>query len=170
MKLGFTRSLTATPKPSDVVGLLILVSIMRFASIEAAGMLGFAVLGDLISRFLVRGGQVVLGLIIVGVGLFLATVAERAVRTNATRQAGLLAMATRVSIIVLAGAMGLRHMGLANEIIKIAFGLLLGATSALVFGLGARDVAGRTVEEWTKSLNGESHETTGTDEEMTWTS
>ena len=155
VKLGVTNTPSEDRRPSDVVGLLILVSLMLFAVIEAAGMLGFTALGDLLSRFLVLGGQVVLGLVIFGVGLFLANIAESAVRTSATRQAGLLAMTTRVSIIVLAGAMGLRQMGLANEIINLAFGLLLGAiavASALAFGLGARDVAGRTVEDWVKGL------------------
>ena len=155
VKLGLTNKPSEDRRPSDVVGLLILVSLMLFAVIEAAGMLGFTALGDLLSRFLVLGGQVVLGLVIFGVGLFLANIAESAVRTSATRQAGLLAMTTRVSIIVLAGAMGLRQMGLANEIINLAFGLLLGAiavASALAFGLGARDVAGRTVEDWVKGL------------------
>ena len=158
VKLGVTNTPSEDRRPSDVVGLLILVSLMLFAVIEAAGMLGFTALGDLLSRFLVLGGQVVLGLVIFGVGLFLANIAESAVRTSATRQAALLAMATRVSIVVLAGAMGLRQMGLANEIINLAFGLLLGAiavASALAFGLGARDVAGRTVEDWVKGLRSE---------------
>lgn len=97
-------------------------------------------------------------MIIFGIGLFLANVAENAVRASTTRQTDLLALATRVSIIVLAGAMGLRQMGLANEIITLAFGLMLGAiavAAALAFGLGARDVAGRTIEGWAKSLKGE---------------
>jgi ABC-type Fe3+ transport system permease subunit len=51
--------------------------------------------------------------------------------------------------------MALRQMGLANEIINIAFGVLLGAIAvavALAFGLGARDVAGRAVERWVSKL------------------
>ena len=143
--------------PSAAVGVLVLVALMLFASVEAAGMLGFDALADLISRLLVLGGQVVLGLIIFGVGLFLANVAEATVRASATRQTELLALATRVSITVLAGAMGLQQMGLANEIITLAFGLLLGTVAvaaALAFGFGARDVAGRIVDEWTKSLKG----------------
>jgi len=156
--LGLAQTVREGTRPSTVVGALILVTLMLFASIEAAGMLGFGVLAELVSRFLVLGGQVVLGLIIFGIGLFLANVAENAVRASTTRQTDLLALATRVSIIVLAGAMGLRQMGLANEIITLAFGLMLGAiavAAALAFGLGARDVAGRTIEGWAKSLKGE---------------
>ena len=158
VKLGVVTAAQGTTKPSGVVGALILVAVMLFAAIESASMLGFGVLADLISRFLVMAGQVALGLIIFGVGLFLANIAAGAVRTSGTRQADLLAIATRVSIIVLAGAMGLRQMGLANEIINLAFGLLLGAiavAAALAFGLGARDVAGRTVEGWAKNLKSE---------------
>ncbi len=148
----------AARRPSDLAGTLLMVALMLFASIEAAVMLGFDTLGDLISRFLVLGGQVVLGLVIFGIGLFLANLAGGAIRSSGARQANLLALTARTSIIVLAAAMALRQMGLANEIIKLAFGLLLGAVAvaaALAFGLGARDVAGRHVEDWAKSLKGD---------------
>jgi hypothetical protein len=49
-------------------------------------------------------------------------------------------------LVVLAGAMALRQMGLANEIINLTFGLLLGAIAvavAIAFGLGGRDIAAR---------------------------
>ena len=101
------------------------------------------------------GGQVILGLIIFAIGLFLANLAATTVLATGSRQADFLALAARLSIIVLAGAVALRQMGLANEIINIGFGSLLGAIAvavALAFGLGARDVAGRTVEGWLKSL------------------
>ena len=76
-------------------------------------------------------------------------------RSSGATQSNLLALTARISIIVLAGAMALRQMGLANEIINLVFGLLLGAVAAaLAFGLGGRDVAGRTIEDWAKSLKG----------------
>ena len=51
--------------------------------------------------------------------------------------------------------MGLRQMGIADDIVNLAFGLLLGAIAvavALAFGLGARDIAGRQVEGWLGQL------------------
>jgi hypothetical protein len=54
-----------------------------------------------------------------------------------------------VAIIVLGTAIGLRFMGLADDIINLAFGLILGAIAvafALAFGLGGRDQAGRIVQ------------------------
>lgn len=141
--------------PSDVVGILIMVAIMLFASIEAAGLLGFVALSGLLSGFIVFAGQVVLGLIVLGVGLYLSNVAARAVLASGAPQSGLLATAARISIIVLAGAMALRQMGLADDIINLAFGLLLGSIAvavALAFGLGARETAARYVDEWTRNF------------------
>jgi hypothetical protein len=45
--------------------------------------------------------------------------------------------------------MGLRQMGIADDIVNLAFGLLLGAIAvavALAFGLGSREIAAREVE------------------------
>jgi len=137
--------------PSQVVGYLVLVSIMLFATIEAVRLLGFEVLGTLVADFLVFAGHVALGLVIFGVGLFLANVAARTIEAAGAAQAGLLALAARVSIMVLAGAMALRQMGLANEIITIAFGLLLGSiavATALAFGLGCRGLAEDAMKDW----------------------
>ena len=143
--------------PSAIVGTLILVGIMLFASIEATRLLGFDALGNLVTEFVIFAGQVILGLIIFGIGLYLGNVAAAAVQASGAAEAPLLALVTRVSIIVLAAAMALRKMGLANEIVTLAFGLLLGAiavAAALAFGLGARDVASRTIERWASRWEG----------------
>jgi len=140
-------------KISAIVGKLALIAIMMFATIEAVRMLGFDMLAGLVAEFMVFAGHVGLGLIIFGVGLYLAQLAARTVESSSTPQAGLLAMASRVSILVLAGAMALRQMGLANEIITLAFGLLLGAVAvatALAFGLGGRDLAAESLREWSE--------------------
>jgi len=140
--------------PSEIVGYLVLVAIMLFATIEATRLLGFTSLAELVSEFTVFAGQVILGLIIFAIGLYLANLAAKTVQASGAAQAGLLALAARVSILVLAGAMALRQMGLANEIINLAFGLLLGAiavAAALAFGLGGREIAGRQLEGWLKS-------------------
>jgi hypothetical protein len=144
--------------PSEIVGYLVLVAIMLFAAIEASRLLGFVLLADLVSEFTAFAGQVVLGLIIFTIGLYLANLAANTVQASGAAQAGWLAMAARVSILVLAGAMALRQMGLANEIINLAFGLLLGAIAvavALAFGLGGREIAAREVEGWLQSLKSE---------------
>ncbi|MDH3458074.1 MAG: hypothetical protein OER90_14640 [Gemmatimonadota bacterium] len=52
---------------------------------------------------------------------------------------------------VLATAMALQQTGVAQEIVTLAFGTLLGAIAlagAIAFGLGAREAAGRTIDQW----------------------
>ena len=117
--------------------------------------MGFQNLSALLSNFVGFAGQVILGLVVFGVGLFLANVAAETVRSSSAKQASLFAAAARISIIVLAGAIALRQMGLANEIIELAFGLLLGSIAvavALAFGLGGRDIAARQIEQWQNSM------------------
>lgn len=135
--------------PAEVVGYLVLIGLMLFATVEAAEILGFAVIADLVANFMIFAGQVVLGIIILGIGLYLANLARMVILSTAGAQANLLSQVARVAIIILTVAMGLRQMGIADDIVNLAFGLLLGAVAvavALAFGLGARDTAGREVE------------------------
>ncbi|MDE2665913.1 MAG: mechanosensitive ion channel [Acidobacteriota bacterium] len=144
--------------PSAIVGTLILVAIMLFAVTEAAGLMGFAVLAELTSQFLVFAGRIVVGLVIFAIGLFLANFVQRTVLSAGAAQSRLLALGARIAIIVLSGAMALRHMGLADEIVNMAFGLILGAVAvalAIAFGLGGREFAARHLEGWLQSMKSE---------------
>lgn len=141
--------------PSEVAGYLVLVGIMLFATIEALNLLGFATLATLVSEFLVFVGQVLLGLIIFAVGLYLANLVSRTIEATSAPQGALLALVSRVAILVLAGAIGLRHMGLANEIVTVAFALLFGAiavAAAIAFGIGGKDAAADAVSKWQTTL------------------
>jgi hypothetical protein len=66
----------------------------------------------------------------------------------------------RIAILVLAGSIAIRYMGLANEIVNLAFGLTLGAVAvavAIAFGIGGRNVAARKLEEWTADKKEKQH-------------
>ena len=141
--------------PSDAVGYLVLVGFMLFAAIEASNLLGFDGLSNLFAEVTEFVGHVVLGLIIFGVGLYLAKLAGNVIQARQGDLSLLLSVAVRAAIVVLATAMALRQMGLANEIISLAFGLLLGALAvavAIAFGLGGREVAGKELQRWLKSI------------------
>jgi hypothetical protein len=135
--------------PSQVVGYLVLIGLMLFAIIQAAELLGFEIVAVLVAAFLTFAGQIILGIIVLGIGLYLANLAAGLIRNTAGPQAKLLAQVARLAIIVLTTAMGLRQMGIAEDIVNTAFTLLLGAIAvavALAFGLGSRESAGREVE------------------------
>ncbi len=141
--------------PSAIAGYLVLLGVMLFAFIEAAEQLGFKMLSVIFSKFTVLAGHVVLGLVIFAIGLFLANLVHRAVISSSVAQARVLAVSARIAILVLAGAMALRQMGLADEIVNLAFGLLLGAIAvalAIAFGYGGREIAGRELAEWVAAM------------------
>ena len=140
---------------SEIVGYLAMVGIMFFAVIGAANLLGFTILAELVSQFLIASGNVLLGLVIFGLGLYLAGLAYKVIRDTVGEQADVLAPSARVAIIVFAATLGLRQIGIAEDIVNLAFGIILGTfavTAALAFGLGARDIAGRELEQWLKSF------------------
>lgn len=155
-KVGLSQvSMEGKKSPSEIVGYLVLVAVMLFAAIEASGLLGFAMVADLISSLLVILAQVAVGVVIFGIGLYLAGVAHETVLASGGPQSNLLARLAKVAIIVLAGFMALSQMGVAEEIIIIGFGILLGAialTAVVAFGIGGRDLAARELEEWIKNF------------------
>ncbi len=159
VKIGVSEKLVGGKRsPSSIVGTVILVIVMLLASVEALNLLGFEMLGGLLSQFIILIGRVVLGLIIFVVGYYLAGLAARAISSTGRSQSGLLATIARVSVILLAGAMALSEMGLATQIITIAFGLLLGSVAvaaAIAFGIGGKDFASRKIKEWSDSIESE---------------
>jgi hypothetical protein len=144
---------TTRTSPADIVGYIVMVGIILFAAMEAASLLGFEALATLISAFIVQAVNILFGLVIFAFGLFLANQAFRMVRDMNTPNSLVLATAARYAIIFFAAALALREMGIAASIVNLAFGLLLGAVAvalALAFGLGGREFAARTLENWRK--------------------
>jgi len=154
-RLGFAPAAEAVAPggwtPSRVAGALVLAGFIWFAVIEALEVLGLEVLTVLLAALLVLAGRILLGLLIIAVGLWLARLVARAIRDSGVRQPNLLAFAAQGATLALFGAMGLRQMGVANSIINLAFAILLGAIGiavAIAFGVGGRGAAGRLVDRW----------------------
>lgn len=153
-KLGFKwKGDESAATASDLVGNLALVVIMLFAAVEALDIAGLGQLSALVSAFIGFFFNVLLGVLIFGLGLFLANLAAGAI--SASGQSPLLATVARVAILILAGAMALRQMEVAEDIINMAFGLILGAAAiaaAVAFGIGGRDLARQELERWSQSI------------------
>jgi len=140
-----------------MVGKLIVFFVMLFAVVESASVLGFTQVAGLVDRFIQFGGQVLLGVVIIAVGLWMANLAHGAIVRFGRPQAALMANLARFAILGMVFAMGLRAMDLANEIVDAAFYLTLGAIAvavALSFGLGGREAAGKQMEYWLARTRG----------------
>ncbi|MFO7957045.1 MAG: mechanosensitive ion channel [Candidatus Brocadiia bacterium] len=153
VRLGITKEQPSEGKRtlSQFVGYAVVVVVMLFATIEAARLLGFSAFAGMVGEVTVLGGHVLLGLGIMAIGLWVANLVGETIKGTGKPQAGLLSVIARVAILVLAGAMSLRQMGLANEIIVLGFGLIVGAVAvaaAIAFGIGGRDVARSKLEKW----------------------
>jgi len=153
--LGFDRAMgsigtiNSRTKPSEVAATISLVAIMLFAAIEAASLLDFDVVAVMLAEVTKLGGQVVFGSVIIVVGVILGRILSNLVG-DAVGESGLPSI-LKYAIIALAVAIGLRFMGLANEIVNLAFGLILGSAAvacALAFGLGGRESAHQLLQRW----------------------
>lgn len=143
---------------SRTVGRVVLFFAMLFATVEAAAQLGFHQVSDIVASFIRFGGDILLGSAILVIGFWLANVAHDAIdRASGARTQGL-ARIGRYAILALVIAMGLRAMGIADDIVNLAFGLTLGAVAvafALSFGLGGREAAGKLMDHWLARLRKE---------------
>lgn len=160
--IGFNRlpgllglSMGGERTPAQFVGYIVIVLVMLFASVEAAGLLGFEMVAGLVTTFIGFASQVLVGLVIFAFGLYFANLAHGLVMGAGGSQASFSAAIARLAILVFAGAMALRQMGLADDIVNLAFGIMLGSLGiavALAFGLGSREIAGREMDRFVTSL------------------
>lgn len=145
---------------SSLVGNVLFFFILLTASVTASERLAFEVLAQALNQVLIFAGSVIVGLIILAVGNWLANVAYNGLSDSGSN----LAPVARFAILGLVLAMGLKAMGLADEIVNLAFGLTLGALAvafALAFGLGGRDAAAQQLSEWRARAKGTSRSGSG---------
>lgn len=141
--------------PSEIAGVVVLVGTILVFLIPATDVLQFQPLTGVITELLRILAQVLVGVLVFGVGLYLANLTFNMVSSSGGGQARLVAQAARVAIIALVSAMALQQMGIATNIVNLAFGLLLGAIAvalALAFGFGGMDIAGEQVRKWLNSF------------------
>ena len=159
---GFDQAIQSTGvvpssiTPSRIVGNVAMVAIVLAASIEAAKQLGGGTIAIFLAQVTELGGKVIFGSLIIVVGIFLARIVANLVGSG-TGEGGFAQTIVRYAIIALFTAIGLTFMGLADQIVMLAFGLILGSAAvatALSFGLGGRDAAGRVADHWADRLTG----------------
>lgn len=147
------RAATQTVSPSRIAGNIAMAAILIFGAVEAAKLLNFEIISLLLSQILAIGGQILLGAVVIIVGVVVARFVAQMVRRAGGQRSELVANGVQWGVIVLVTAMGLREMGLGEDIIYAGFILILGAAavaSALAFGIGGRDAAARMLERMNK--------------------
>lgn len=135
----FSESFT----PVKFVGGAIMFFSMLTGATAAVNALGIEVISTIFAKALEFGGGIILL-----IGNFLSSIAHQ--RLSAGGSQGMANIA-RFAILGLVLAMSLKAMGLADNIVNLAFGLTMGGVAvaaAIAFGLGGRDAAKAVADKW----------------------
>lgn len=151
-KLGAQSLFNDSFTPTKLIGGTIMFFSMLAASTAAVDRLGIGVISEIFAKVLEFGGGILVGGVILIIGNFLGNLAHQKMSANGS--AGLANIA-RFAILGLVLAMGLRQMGLADNIVNMAFGFTIGSIAvafALSFGLGGRDAAKEVADKWVNKI------------------
>jgi mechanosensitive ion channel-like protein len=139
--------------PVRVVGKLVFWLVMFAVLTIAAQVLGLTALGDVFTELVSYIPSVIAAVVIIVVGIVLGDFVGSLIMASAGRVHGgpTLARVGKGGVILLAVFMSLQQLGIATDIVTLAFGILFGAVAlglALAFGLGNRELAGEVTREW----------------------
>ncbi len=151
-KIGMTSVFNEGFTPTKLIGGAIMFFSMLTASTAAVNVLGIDVISTIFAKVLEFGGGILVGGLILIIGNVLSTIAYN--KLSDSGSAGLASIA-RIAILGLVLAMGLKAMGLADNIVNMAFGFTLGSVAiaaALAFGLGGKDAAKTVADGWAKKI------------------
>lgn len=154
--LGAIASLDGTSRPgfvpSKLLGTLTFVGILVMGLTAALAQLKIPQLTDVFETIRNIGGKIIMGSIIIGVGLFIASFVSKIVSQTAGDLAGTI---VKYATLILITFMGLSQMDLGNGIVEDAFQYLVmgsaaafGIGGAIAFGLGGREWAAKKLNKW----------------------
>lgn len=157
-KMGVRASGENAVKPAEVVGIIVQVVIVFLFVVEALQVVNLSFIVTLATGIFAYLPMVIAAILILAVGYWLATLAERFVGSVVSTQSGaphVLRYVAKYAILAFAFFMALDQLGIARSIISSAFILILGGVAlafGLAFGLGGREHASRYLSKMEKSL------------------
>ncbi len=137
---------TMASPPSELAGKASMGVILFMGVAQAIKILKLDMVSGFFNEAVEFAVPVIIGVAILGVGLWLANMARKAVAASNMANSASVSNMAFGAIMVLTGVIALKKMGLAGEIVDLGFGLTLGGVAlalALAFGLGGREAAGK---------------------------
>jgi len=151
-RLGMQGLFSPTFTPTKLISGTIMFFAMLTAATAAVNTLGIEVISIIFAKILEFGGGILIGGLILLIGNVLSTLAYNKLSDSGSTG---LANVARLAILGLVLAMGLKAMGLADNIVNMAFGFTIGAVAiaaALAFGFGGRDAAKAVADKWASRI------------------
>lgn len=154
LKSANLSSFVGKANAEKLIANIVYAFIVLFGLITAIDKLEFAKLSEIMNTIVNLSGNILFGLVILAIGNWLANIASKNfLKSDENPFVGSI---IKVAILAIFLAIGLRRMGIADDIINLAFGITLGAvalTVVLSFGLGGREAAGKQMEKILNKFN-----------------
>ncbi|WP_142783798.1 mechanosensitive ion channel [Changchengzhania lutea] len=163
-KINIQNMIGANQSLSKLLANLIYFFLVFFGIITAVEILGLDRLTVTLNEILDLTGQILFGLVILAIGNYISTIIYDTMSKSQNNK--FIASIVRVASMALFIAIALRTMGIANEIVELAFGLILGAIAvavALSYGLGGREAAGEHFKQIIGKLRNNNDPTSSSD-------
>ncbi|MDV7140710.1 mechanosensitive ion channel [Maribacter sp. TH_r10] len=148
------EGITAKTNIPKLVGNLAFFFIVLFGLMTAIEKLEFIKLTEILNNIAGVAGNILFGMIILIIGNWISGIAYKSLSKSNNNQ--FVASILRICVLAIFLAMGLKTMGIGDEIINMAFGITLATvaiTIALSFGLGGRAAAGKQMERILDKFN-----------------
>ncbi|PKA97227.1 putative transporter (transmembrane protein) [Flavobacteriaceae bacterium MAR_2009_75] len=162
-KIQIQNMIGAGQSLSKIVANLIYFFLVFFGITTAVEILGLTQLTETLNQVLEVTGQILFGLVILAIGNYISVMIYNTMTKSESNT--FVAGIVRYASLALFIAIALRTMGIANEIVELAFGLTLGAIAvvvALSYGLGGREAAGEHFKEIIQKLKSNSKDSSNT--------
>ena len=132
---------------SIIAGKIVMIGVLVLGALAACEILHFTGLADVIRRFAIFGGNLILSLIILLIGIAAAQFLAGMLNEKFDR---ILVYAVKTAVIIFAAVLALSNLNIGQAIVEISFAMVLGAlclAGGLAFGLGGREFAASLLEE-----------------------
>jgi len=140
---------------SQLIGRIVQIVILLLFVVEALQIVKLQVLVVLATALIAYLPDLFVALVVIGLGLFLGNFVHRIVASVARRNGNVLGAIAKYTILALSLFMALDQLGVASSIVNAAFILILGGFAlafGLAFGLGGREFAANSLQQWQQRL------------------
>ncbi len=147
-KLGIANERFPEFTLSAAAGKIAVITVWILGSVAACEILHFTQLSGIIRKFAYFGGNLILSVIVLLIGISLARFTGRLIGEKIGKTMN---YAIQAAVIIFTLALALSNLKIGQAVVEITFAMVLGAlclAGGLAFGLGGREFAAGVLEKW----------------------
>jgi hypothetical protein len=144
---------------SGIIETLIYWILVLIVAATTAQALKFSAATDLITRLIAYIPSIISAVLVLAIGTFLAnilsSIVSAAAKNAGLKKANFLSQIVKVSLIIFASAMALEQLQIGKTVVTQVISIIvisIGAGLAIAFGLGCKDIVGKSVKDFLDSF------------------